>query len=127
LATTPLSFLSPFMPLLGGWLGGLFEGKKEPQIERKEEDRTTRVESKLDITNKQLEWVNRNLVALRSTMEPYPMPESFYFSERWGGRGGSGGQTFGNIIIHVGSEAQGRDVADAFAERFIVDGNRILQ
>ena len=113
--------------MIGGMLGGLFDqgGKKGVQIERKEEDRTTRVASKLDVTNKQLEWVNRNLVALRVEMEPYPMPESAYFAERWGGRGG--GATFGNIIIHVGTDAQGRDVADAFAERFIVHGNRILQ
>lgn len=69
--------------------------------------------------------MNRNLVALRVEREPYPMPESAYFAERWGGRGG--GATFGNIIIQVGTDAQGRDVADAFAERFIVHGNRILQ
>ena len=60
-------------------------------------------------------------------MTNFIMPESAYFAERWGGRGGSGGATFGNIIIHVGSESQGRDVADAFADRFIVHGNRILQ
>ena len=126
LAATPFAPIAPLMPLLGGWLGSLFGGKKkEPVIERKEEERTTRVASKLDITNKQLEWVNRNLVALRVEREPYPMPESAYFAERWGGRGG--GATFGNIIIQVGTDAQGRDVADAFAERFIVHGNRILQ
>ena len=114
--------------LIGSMVGGLFDqGGEEEQIDRKEEQRTTRIASKLEIANKQLEWVNRNLVALRTEQEPYPMPESAYFAERWGGRGGSGGATFGNIIIQVGSDAQGTDVADAFAERFIVNGNRILQ
>ncbi len=125
LAATPFAPLAPFMPMLGGFIGGLFDKKDDARIETQEKERTVKVTSKIDITNKLLEVANRNLVALRVTMEPYPMPESAYLAERWGGRGG--GASFGNIIIHVGSEAQGSDVADAFAERFIVSGNRILQ
>jgi len=45
------------------------------------QETTKQVGSKIDITNKQLEWVNRNLVALRQEIT-YIMPESAYFSEK---------------------------------------------
>lgn len=44
-------------------------------------DSTSQIASRIDITNKHLEWVNRNLVALRQELT-YILPESAYFSER---------------------------------------------
>ena len=51
-----------------------------PKWRRESEQTATKeITSKIDVTNKQLEWVNRNLVALRQELT-YIMPRSYYFS-----------------------------------------------
>jgi hypothetical protein len=70
---------SPPLMILGGILslfGGLF-GKKKTTTQVQEQ--TIQVGSKIDVTNKQLEIVNRNLVALRQTFEGFILPRSSYF------------------------------------------------
>ena len=47
-----------------------------------EATKDTRIGSKIDVTNNQLQNVNRNLIALKTTMETYILPESSYFSEK---------------------------------------------
>jgi hypothetical protein len=42
----------------------------------------TKVGSKIDISNKKLELINRNLIALRNTMETYALATSSYFAEK---------------------------------------------
>jgi len=42
----------------------------------------TKVGSKIDISNKKLELINRNLIALRNTLETYSLATSAYFSEK---------------------------------------------
>ena len=71
--------------VLGGLAGSMFGKvkKDEPKIEDARQD-LANIPSKLDITNNQLEIVNRNLVALRERFEPYPLRESFYFRQRPG-------------------------------------------
>ena len=72
-----------------GWLAlgaGLLVGsmlmKKDPEFRREEmRDQTSQIASRIDVTNNHLEWVNRNLVALRQELT-YIMPQSFYFSQR---------------------------------------------
>lgn len=41
------------------------------------------VASKIDTTNKNLEIINRNLIALKSSMETFVLPQSAYFSENF--------------------------------------------
>lgn len=70
--------------ILGGimMLGSLFTGKKKRVTTVTEEERELRVASKIDITNKQLEIVNRNLVAIRKGFEGFILPSSAYFGSR---------------------------------------------
>jgi len=65
--------------IAGGILG--FLGKKDKKDEAGKEQ-TIRVTSKIDVTNKELQMVNRNLVGIRRGFEGYIMPESAYFRER---------------------------------------------
>ena len=47
-----------------------------------EQQSTKQVSSKIDVTNNKLDLVNRNLIALRGTMETYMLPDSAYFTEK---------------------------------------------
>lgn len=66
---------------VGSAFGSLFD--EEPTTET-----VTRtlldVPSKLDLSNQELVQVNRNLVALRETLDPFALPSSFFFRERPG-------------------------------------------
>jgi hypothetical protein len=44
----------------------------------------TKVGSKIDVSNKKLELINRNLLALRNTMETFALSSSAYLSEKTG-------------------------------------------
>lgn len=77
--------MTPFAPIGAAMMGvgmimGMFNKRKKTEVQ--EQTREIRLGSKIDITNKELEFVNRNLIALRATMETYIMPESAYFSEK---------------------------------------------
>jgi TP901 family phage tail tape measure protein len=61
--------------IIGGSLTGAFE--KEQQTIR---EQTSRVTSRIEITNKRLEVVNRNLSAIRERLDPYPLSASAYFA-----------------------------------------------
>jgi TP901 family phage tail tape measure protein len=68
--------------LVGGGislLGLLKKPKKTTTVQ--EETKTFQVASKIDVTNKELQYVNRNLVALRQDIKTYILPSSAYFSE----------------------------------------------
>lgn len=67
--------------MAAGMITSLFGSskKKSTQVTTKED--TFTVGSKIDITNKRLEMVNRDLTAIRNTIETYILPESAYFSE----------------------------------------------
>ena len=56
--------------------------KKKEQTSVEVQTHESRISSKIDISNKQLEIVNRNLVALRTALETYILPQSAYFSEK---------------------------------------------
>jgi TP901 family phage tail tape measure protein len=58
------------------------EASKQTSSETKSSE--VKVSSKIDITNKQLEVVNRNLVALKNTITTYILPSSAYFAEKMG-------------------------------------------
>lgn len=51
---------------------------KSEQVQTQE----VKVGSKIDISNKKLELINRNLIALKNTMETYALSNSAYFSEK---------------------------------------------
>ena len=56
--------------------------RDEPKFRQEEtQEQTKQIGSRIDITNKQLEFVNRNLVALRQEIT-FILPESAFFSER---------------------------------------------
>lgn len=83
-----LAGLGFVVPLIGLALLGLSlylasKGNKK-LAQTSVETRTTenRVASKIDVTNKNLEIINRNLVALRSDIQTYILPASVYFAEK---------------------------------------------
>jgi len=59
---------------------GMSRGKKKWQQEEITEQ-TKQITSKIDVSNSELQWVNRNLVALRQELT-YILPRSAYFSEQ---------------------------------------------
>lgn len=74
------SVFGPVGTAVGAVVGGLlgaFGGKKQEIAPR---EQTSRVTSKIEITNKKLEVINRNLSAIREKIQPFPLPESYYFS-----------------------------------------------
>lgn len=79
LMLTPFAPIGMAMQVLSPILG-LFSKKKEKTVDERTQD--IKLAPKIDVTNKKLDLVNRNLVALRSTMETFILPESAYFSEK---------------------------------------------
>jgi len=81
------SFLGPltsFLPFLGaGLFSGLFGGGRGGGS-KIVSDKISQIPSKLDVSNKELNIINRNLVALRQTMDLYVRRDSYYFRERIG-------------------------------------------
>ena len=56
--------------------------QEAPSWSREEnKEQTTQIASRIDVTNKELQWVNRNLVAMRQELT-YIMQRSYYFSEQ---------------------------------------------
>jgi hypothetical protein len=54
----------------------------EEQTSTTTQTTNTVVSSKIDITNKNLEIINRNLIALKNSVETYILPNSAYFSAK---------------------------------------------
>jgi len=86
--TAGLGLLAGLGPV--GWIaagalliGGMMMSKGEEPSYRREEvrDQTNKVASRIDISNKELAFVNRNLIDLKREMT-YIMQESYYFSEK---------------------------------------------
>lgn len=69
--------------MLAGYLMDAFNPQKKTTTEIKESTKTEtkQITSKIETTNKQLELVNRNLIAMRSDLT-YIMQQSYYFRER---------------------------------------------
>jgi hypothetical protein len=67
-----LSLVGTIMNLFGG-------SKTKTQVQTQKE--TFQVSSKIDITNKRLEMINRDVRAIKQTFETYILQESAYFSE----------------------------------------------
>lgn len=61
-------------------LPSLFSSGKTTTTETKTSE--TVVASKIDVTNKSLEIINRNLIALKNSVETYILPDSAYFSTK---------------------------------------------
>jgi hypothetical protein len=77
-----------------GWIGlglmaigmalGAFGGKKSQQTSVTTSTQENAISSKIEVSNKQLELVNRNLIALRTDIRTYILPGSAYFSAKSG-------------------------------------------
>lgn len=67
--------------MIAGSIMSLFGGGKKKTSQTTVQEDTFKVASKIDITNKRLEMVNRDLRAIRQTFETYILKESAYFSE----------------------------------------------
>ncbi len=68
--------------VVGGIAGGIMGSKKEKWDET--QSQTLEITSKLNISNKELSSISRNMIGLRKDMEGYFMPNSAYFSEGLG-------------------------------------------
>ena len=64
---------------IGLTIASFFTSQKKVQNETKEQ--TFQLASRIDVSNKKLEFINRNLVALTDVMTSYVLPSSAYFSE----------------------------------------------
>ena len=69
---------------IGLLLGGLFLGGKAKQTQITTQTTERTISSKIDVTNKSLEIINRNLIALRTDIRTFIMPSSYYFSAKRG-------------------------------------------
>ncbi|MHA1864935.1 MAG: phage tail tape measure protein [Candidatus Heimdallarchaeaceae archaeon] len=70
----------PVGAVLGAIYGGVMSAR--PKVTETWNEYTKQVTSRIDVTNKQLQIVNRNLLALKNVIETYMLPESAYFAEK---------------------------------------------
>lgn len=63
---------------IGAIFGAIQGGKSKTTVET--DQQTLKVASKIDVTNKKLEVLNRNFVALKTNIETYILPDTAYFS-----------------------------------------------
>lgn len=85
-----LTSAAPFLGSLGpvGLIAGLgltiasFFGGSKKTTQVQEQQRTNQIASKIDVTNKQLSIVNRNLVALKEAFETFILPDSAFFGAK---------------------------------------------
>lgn len=67
--------LGPLAPMIGGMVGSLFTKPKK--------DKPAPVQDPmLEVIHRDLEYVNRNLIAMKKPLEMYALPASYYFSAR---------------------------------------------
>jgi len=62
-------------------LGSMIYQMTRSKTEVREQQRTLQIASRIDVTNKTLDIINRNLVALRSDIRTYILPSSAFFAE----------------------------------------------
>lgn len=67
--------------LAAGLAISMFSGKDKQESTSSRTSSST-ISSKINVTNKQLELVNRNLIALRTDIRSYILPQSSYFSAK---------------------------------------------
>lgn len=105
--------------ILGGILGSLFGGKHK-------QEPTPVKEPMLEIVHRDLEYVNRNLVALRKPMELFALPSSYYFSQR-----PMGGVQVQGVTVNVYGIENASQMSDAIttavAQGFTVSSKRVYQ
>lgn len=80
-ATYWLAGIGMLLTGVGGAMSLFSKGGTTTQISEQTRTETRQVTSKIDITNKNLEIVNRNLLAIRDDLS-YVMQSSYYFRER---------------------------------------------
>jgi TP901 family phage tail tape measure protein len=67
---------------IGLLVAGMFMSSKSKSVSQQSQTTENRVSSKIDVTNKNLEVINRNLVDLKTAVTTYILPTSVYFSEK---------------------------------------------
>lgn len=80
----PVTMLGGAVLMGVGMLIGEMSKKKQETVSVDVREQTNQVTSRLNISNKQLEIVNRNLVALRKGFEGWVLQESYYLRSRSG-------------------------------------------
>ena len=80
----PVGWILTGALLIGGLLMGSLGGKKSQQTSVTTSTQENAISSKISVSNKQLELVNRNLIALRTDIRSYILPSSSYFSAKSG-------------------------------------------
>lgn len=81
LMVTPLALLGAIL-MAAGLLTGMLGGKKSQQTSVETRTTENKISSKIDVTNRNLELVNRNLIGMRQDIRTYILPSSSYFSEK---------------------------------------------
>jgi TP901 family phage tail tape measure protein len=79
-AIGPLGWLAIAAAITG--LGLSLFGEQQEQESTTSRTSSNTISSKINVTNKQLELVNRNLIALRTDIRTYILPQSSYFSAK---------------------------------------------
>jgi TP901 family phage tail tape measure protein len=80
-AIGPLGWAAIGVMVLGMALG-MFGGKKSSQTSVETRTTENAISSKINVTNKNLEIINRNLIGLRTDIRSYILPQSAYFSTK---------------------------------------------
>ena len=114
-----MSILGPAAPMIGGLLGSLFSKPKKQQP-------TPVKEPMLEIVHRDLEYVNRNLVALMKPLELFALPASYYFSQK-----PVGGVQVQGVTVNVYGVENASQMSDAIttavAQGFTVSSKRVYQ
>lgn len=63
-------------------IASMFLAMGKTREQTQEQQRTMQIASRIDITNRNLEIINRNLLALRSDIRTFILPSSAYFAEK---------------------------------------------
>jgi hypothetical protein len=81
LTPTPLAPIGIALNLIGMALQ-MFGGKKSKEDSTQTQTTENRLSSKIDVTNKNLEIINRNLIGMRNDIRTYILPQSAYWSTK---------------------------------------------